>query len=200
MAPAVSGEPRFFFSPFLLRSFIAASFLIKPDKRRELNLRRPRLSRLLSPHPASCICFVLFFLFFRFSAVALIFEHESHHPDTQEKERDHRPAARRRLIARKLACVLSISGIDVLIHLACRHWRRCGSGRKKQQQDFLQEDKRHIEEGEKKRREFFLFVCPAYCGDNPWTNREEHDKLCFILKENLPSEMFCWTHSSELPV
>lgn len=52
-----------FFSPFLLRSFIAASFLIKPDKRRELNLRRPRLSRLLSPRPASCICFVLGFFF-----------------------------------------------------------------------------------------------------------------------------------------
>lgn len=31
-----------FFSPFLHRSFIAASFLIKPDKRRELNLRRRR--------------------------------------------------------------------------------------------------------------------------------------------------------------
>lgn len=116
-------------------------------------MRRPRLSRLLSAHPASCICFRFGgFSVFWFSVVALIFEHESHHPDTQEKERDHRPAARRRLIARKLACVLSISGIDVLIHLSCRHWRSSGRTSCRKISGTLQKERRRGESF------FFLFV------------------------------------------
>lgn len=78
-----------FSSSLLLRSFIADFFLMKPDKRRELNLKRCGDKRsvwaaLASPR----LFFTLVLEFFQFYILALIFKHECHHPKTQEKEKE----------------------------------------------------------------------------------------------------------------
>lgn len=52
--------------------------------------------------------------------------------------------------------MLSIAGINALIHLSCRCWRRRGNGGEKQKQNFLQNDKR-LAGGENERSCSFTF-------------------------------------------
>lgn len=81
----------FFFPP---PQFIANSFLIKPDKRRELNLKRcgdkRRGADCLSCSRFTPTLLLVWFwvFFFKFSVFARIFRHECQRPDTQEKEKE----------------------------------------------------------------------------------------------------------------